>query len=804
MVSALSITRALSLWPYLVIINITEFLDFPMTNRCPGHVFDDSGRGALLMKRFIGYFYLFGIFVIAAVITGLIVQYWQSYQVIARNTEKITVISASVVDERIHGWLAKNGRVIEITRDYTAVHHADHEELLAFMTLMLDNNPDFDSIYYGSVDNAMVNASGWSMPPGFDLRTRPWYVKAVSEGRLVYSEAFVNASNDKVIVTVAAPVYDREGILLGVVSGDVSLKTIVDMVQMHKAGESGFSFLVDGKGNILAHPEYQYHPGTPFTNIHECYHELGDIIVSGSEGIMPVTLNETDGYIAYQSIPETDWHLASFVPLSEYASQRYQLVSGLFISLAVSLVIILMFLWLHNRFMIAPMVRLGCGIENIDIENNTRYRLPVEDAAGFAGLADSINRVLDKTGDFLNSLAVKEKALEQANQQLAVSENKYRNLIDNSYDIVYSLDPGGLFTFVSPSVALLLGWQPEEVIGQPIEKFLHPDDAARAREVVRKTVETGQPHVGSGYRIRHKDGSWRWHRSNSMPLLDENGRIIGFEGNATDITELKRLQEIMIQTEKMMSVGGLAAGMAHELNNPLSGILQSVQNMENRLLPDLKLNQEAAADCGTSIEAINAYLKKRGIFRFIEGIRSSGQRAAAIISNMLQFSRRSGQDKAPVSLSALIDETIELAANDFDPGTGYDFLHIDIDRQYDPALPDVNCAAAEIQQVILNLLINAAQAMNENSHQVEKPAITVRTFAGNGMAVIEVEDNGPAMSEDVRQRIFEPFYTTKPPGAGTGLGLSVSYYIVTQNHQGQMYVESIRGKGNKVSIHLPL
>lgn len=272
-----------------------------------------------------------------------------------------------------------------------------------------------------------------------------------------------------------------------------------------------------------------------------------------------------------------------------------------------------------------------------------------------------------------------------------------------------------------------------------------------------------------------------------------------------DVTHRVRMQDVMVQTEKMMSVGGLAAGMAHEINNPLGGMLQSAQNVIRRISPELPANHQAAKECGTSMDVILNYMKKRKITHFIEGIRASGEKAHQIVANMLNFSRKSESLKEPVLLDDLLDKTISLAAHDYDLKKKYDFRHIAIVREFEPGMKPVPCVATEIEQVILNLLRNAAQAMASQTKSSEKVSkITLGLFTRNSFAVISVKDNGPGMEPSTLKRVFEPFYTTKDIGIGTGLGLSVSYFIVSSNHNGSIEVESEPGTGTTFTICLPL
>jgi signal transduction histidine kinase len=271
-----------------------------------------------------------------------------------------------------------------------------------------------------------------------------------------------------------------------------------------------------------------------------------------------------------------------------------------------------------------------------------------------------------------------------------------------------------------------------------------------------------------------------------------------------DITQRLSLEDMMVQSEKMLSVGGLAAGMAHEINNPLGAILHNVQNIRRRLSPDLPKNLEQAELTGVKLELVNQYLLGREVPQLLEGIQQAGARAAKIVSHMLNFSRLSNRKMAPCDLPALIDQAVEIASNDFDLTIGFDFKGQAITRQFDPNLGPVPGTANELEQVLLNLLKNAAQAIHQRTNDSEPGRIILRTRLSPPWAEIQVEDNGVGMTENIRKRTFEPFFTTKEIGQGTGLGLSVSYFIITNNHKGQMEVHSTPGQGTCFTLRLPL
>jgi signal transduction histidine kinase len=284
------------------------------------------------------------------------------------------------------------------------------------------------------------------------------------------------------------------------------------------------------------------------------------------------------------------------------------------------------------------------------------------------------------------------------------------------------------------------------------------------------------------------------------PLVADG--ITGAVVRLDDVTQRVHMEEMLVQSEKMLSLGGLAAGMAHEINNPLGIISQAVQNIERRLSVGLPANLKTAQDLGLDFGAWQAYLAKREIPQFVLDIRTAVSRATRIVSGMLQFSRKSSASRQAFPLAEVLEKALELAANDYDLKKRYDFRSIQIVREYDPSLPAVPLVLVEMEQVFLNLLKNAAQAMTTNPPD-RKPMMVLRLRRENRYAVAEVEDNGPGMEEKVRRRVFEPFFTTKGPGMGTGLGLSVSFMIVTQNHKGLISVDSVPGQGSRFTVGLP-
>lgn len=389
-----------------------------------------------------------------------------------------------------------------------------------------------------------------------------------------------------------------------------------------------------------------------------------------------------------------------------------------------------------------------------------------------------------------------EKALRQ-------SEDRYRSIMESVMEGYYEVDLDGNITFTNDVYEKITGYTKQELFGKNFWSLLSEETAEQMRNASKRIFHSGIPEKNIRYEITAKNGNSIILESSATLMRSNEGKPIGISGMTRDITEHIRLEEMVIQSEKMLSIGGLAAGMAHEINNPLAGIMQNTQVLRNRISAGLPMNQKAAEKLGISMESIQSYMKERDIFNKLELILDSAKRIAKIVDNMLGFSRKGGSVFGMHDLGQLLDKTIELASNEYDLKKKYDFREISIVREYDKNVPKIPCESSKLQQVFFNLLQNGAQAMFENKKSINPPCFHLRIKLDGDMVRIEVEDNGPGMEKHTSKRIFEPFFTTKEIGVGTGLGLSVSYFIITKNHSGTMKVESSPGQGARFIIDLP-
>jgi PAS domain S-box-containing protein len=386
----------------------------------------------------------------------------------------------------------------------------------------------------------------------------------------------------------------------------------------------------------------------------------------------------------------------------------------------------------------------------------------------------------------------------RATRELLSLRNLLSNIINSMPSILVGVDTEGCVMQWNDEAARVTETSAPQALGQPLANVF----PSLGSEMDRIIEAIGEQKLRHDERIPCiLNGESRFADVTVYPISTDgdDGAVIRVD----DVTDRVRIEEMMVQSEKMMSVGGLAAGMAHEINNPLAGILQNLQVMHNRVTRSTDRNLSAAADAGTSLESIQAYLHDRGLIMMMDSITEAARRAAKIVDNMLSFSRKDEAHYEANDLKDVLERTIELASNDYDLKKRFDFRHIQIEREYDDTLEAIQCEASQIQQVILNLLTNSAQAMADRPEDSKEPTITLRLRRESEMALIEVEDNGPGMDEETRKRAFEPFFTTKEVGHGTGLGLSVSYFIITENHGGSMHVHSAPGEGTCFSIRIP-
>ncbi len=561
----------------------------------------------------------------------------------------------------------------------------------------------------------------------------------------------------------------------------INVEDFRDIVMSLKFGRTGYSFVIDTRGKLILHPKLEginvlnETDGEGRTFVRELIRRRSGKITYAWKN--PGESHRRDKLVIFNYIPEYEWIVASSSYLDEFYAPLKTIQRIFIITLLLSLVLVLPLTWWISASITNPLRQLM-----------DRF------ARGAEG--DNTVRMSRMPGDEVGTLA---RYYNSFMERLEHSRHYLQKIVDSMPSILVGVDLDGRITLFNREAEKRTGVTSRAVLGCPVSDIF--DNFAPHHELMQRAIE--QQEALKAEKVIHPvHKERRWADIMVYPIIFN--RTEGVVLRIDDVTTRTRMETMMVQTEKMMSVGGLAAGMAHEINNPLGAMVQSAQNILRRISPDLPANLETADQCGVELAALRCYLERRQIIQFLEGIRSSGDKAAEIVENMLHFSRKSESHKEEVNLAELLDKSVSLAAHDYDLKKKYDFRRIHIEREFQADVGTVPCVATEIEQVVLNLLRNAAQAMAEPENDAAGERIELRLYRQENRAVIEVEDNGPGMDPEKLKRVFEPFFTTKDVGRGTGLGLSVSYFIITNNHGGTMEASSEPGKGTRFTIRLPL
>jgi PAS domain S-box-containing protein len=388
---------------------------------------------------------------------------------------------------------------------------------------------------------------------------------------------------------------------------------------------------------------------------------------------------------------------------------------------------------------------------------------------GTAGVfQDSSRAVWDAAGSIIRyqgTLVDVTRRLEME-KTLRQQEEFQRYLLESFPDLILVLDLEERYTFVSARIRDLLGSKPSDFLGT---KLTERTDHSQEFVALCQEVSSGRKKFGfCEFAARHRNGNWRTMRAAASPLYDAENRPNGVIASVRDITLEKKLEQQIIQSERLAAMGQMIGGFAHELNNPLTSILG---------LTELLLEDQPS-------EAINKHLTM---------LQQQARRAAEIVQNLTYFSRPPAPGKSPIQLSELVQRTLHLHTYSLRKN------NITVDFLPDATLPTVSGDPHQLMQVFLNLVLNAEQAMREVH---ERGMLRIRLTAADDAVFATFEDDGPGIAAEVLPNIFDPFYTTKRPGRGTGLGLSICKAILRE-HGGNVEAASGPLGGAVFTVSLP-
>ncbi|MBF0287032.1 MAG: PAS domain-containing protein [SAR324 cluster bacterium] len=610
---------------------------------------------------------------------------------------------------------------------------------------------------------------------GMDMSGQSFFQTSNIHGGPYWSETFISLDTGNPTLTLSIPI--ERGMLVGFLNLDV-LGYITEKI---KIGLNGYGMVVDQNGIVIGHPDSEL--VAQRTNLRHM--EMIEKGLAAQEGTYEYRLEGVLNISSVGTVAHSGWLVVITQTAKDAFAPIRHISTTILVGISTALVLALLISLFSLKKTLTPLMRLTEDTKRV-AEGD--YRLSTEEKS------------YQEVNDLTNNFQLMIEAVKHREDELKHLRNLLSNIVNSMPSILIGVDADSRVTHWNQEAEITTGIQEADAKGQKIQQVF--PQLRGLQDNIHVAIQQGKP-VKTKRVMNDQNETTQYSDVMIYPLVGSEVR--GVVLRIDDVTDRVYLEEMMVQTEKMMSVGGLAAGMAHEINNPLSVILQSVQNIKRFLTLNHQQNRVVAQTLGIELEHVWAYMKERRTFDILEGMQESAERAAKIVRDMLKFSRPSEFQKEFVDIEELIESTINLASTDYDLKKQYDFRTIQIIREFDPNLPKVFCVAIEIQQVLLNLLRNAAQALHSifETEDENDSKIILRTLKQGSMIQIEVEDNGTGMNEIQRKRVFEPFYTTKKVGIGTGLGLSVSYFIITSNHGGKIMVETAEGEGSKFVIQLP-
>ena len=389
---------------------------------------------------------------------------------------------------------------------------------------------------------------------------------------------------------------------------------------------------------------------------------------------------------------------------------------------------------------------------------------------GSVGIFQDTSRAIrDPTGEIIRYQGTLVDITERRKMEgtLRRQEEFQRYLLESFPDLILVIDLNETYSFVSSRIRDLLGYHPEDFLEKKLEDL---QDHSPELVALYRDVSTGRKKFGfSEYGARHRDGSWRTMRATASPLFDAENKVNGVIVSVRDITLEKKLEQQIIQSERLAAMGQMIGGFAHELNNPLTSIMGVAELLQEN----------------ESSEPVRKQLAM---------LQQQARRAADVVQNLMYFSRPPSPGKGTINLGELVQRTLHLHAYSLRKN------NITVDFLPDASLPPLEGDPHQLMQVFLNLILNAEQAMRDVR---DRGTLRVRLEKGTNSVSAIFQDDGPGIPVKILPNIFDPFYTTKRPGRGTGLGLSICKAILRE-HLGNIEASSGPGGGALFTVTLPV
>ena len=562
----------------------------------------------------------------------------------------------------------------------------------------------------------------------------------------------------------------------------VNINNFRDSILSIRFGKTGYPYIIDSKGNVIVHPvltgnvyDVRDSAGRQFVR-EMCKEKNGKIIYTWRN---PDEKDFREKLVIFNYIPEFDWIVVS----SSYVEEFYEPLNHIrYIIVAVfivSLFFLFLLTFLYSSYIVRNLNRLIHSFQT-GSKGDLSVRITNTSKDEFGSLSEYFN-------NFMEELSTSNHSLHREIYEHKQSEANYRSVIENIQDVFYRSDAEGNLIMASPSFLTLLGYESfDDCLGQPVSALYYEPEkrAVFLSELQGKGSITSYEVV-----LKRKDGTPVTVETSSHFYLDDTGNIAGVEGIFQDLTQRKqaeddhrKLETQLIQAQKMEAVGTLAGGIAHDFNNILSGII------------------------GYSELCLRAVQDQPKVHHNMEQVLKAAERAKELVQQILAFSRKAAQEKKPIAIAPIIKEIVRFMRASL-PTT------IEITQTINETSDVIMADLTQMHQVLMNLCTNAGHAMKETGGVLE---IGLKEVVMDALNLIHhpdlkpgrylelsVRDTGHGIPQENLGRIFDPYFTTKKTGEGTGLGLAVVHGIV-KDHGGDLSVYSEVGKGTIFIIYLPL
>ncbi len=633
----------------------------------------------------------------------------------------------------------------------------------AFESIHLLDKNGLEQLHVSRIGIITVESEGdWSNDPAFTV--------AAATEETYYSSISFDAPASEPLMSISRSLLNiQTGEVQGVLVADIRIKPVWDLFAGLRTEPGENIFLIDDGGRVVAHRN----PSVVLRNT--------EYRVNETAAIQP-------GLSSQQMVYAVDWINLGVQRLGVVAEkptpQALRLavdtlfVTVLLVTLSLLVAIGLRAMVIHR--IIVPLESLAETAQAVTQGDLSRQAdVASEDEIG--ALAATFNSMTAQIRQSLAAMQQQVTELEQAKEALRQSEQKYRQLFENAGDIVYTLDMAGNLTAVNPAITQITGYTPEEILDMGFMEIIHPDDRRMIAESMGRKL-AGEHLEPYETRITAKDGRPLVLELNSTVLKDDDGRLVGIQGIARDVTQRREVEQALRQAQKLESLGLLAGGIAHDFNNLLTGMLAQA----SLALGKLPLDSDS-----------RDHLQK---------VMKAAERASDLTHQLLAYAGKGQFQVDVLDLNQVINSYLGLLETAVSKQ-----IHLQFDLS--DHLPGIEADRGQIQQLAMNLVINAAEAFAGDDDR-----ITIRTFSqelaeddnqsfwgGDTLppgeyVCLEVADNGVGMDKATMSRIFDPFFSTKADGRG--LGLSATLGII-RAHQGGLQLESQPGQGTRFVLYFP-